>query len=220
MRVLLRNIRAGYLLLACAIALPSFPVDAAAQNTASIKPKQPVTATACKPEPGKQHFVEFRSRTAASYGHSFVFFGKLAGPGKFGKFQVAGLHPRGDDPEVYMQGHVIPVPSETGASYGDLDEQYMTARYCVVLSEAEYNKLASFIRGLQARSTEWHAPTKNCNGFIGDIAKSIGLLAPPSPILLPEHYVGLIKELNQGKTSLPSSSSSASLMPNWSWPSR
>jgi hypothetical protein len=220
MRDALNRVRTGWLLLACVLWMPAFSGEAAAQNTASIKPKQPVTATACKPEPGKQYFVEFRSRTAASYGHSFVFFGKLAGPGKFGKFQVAGLHPRGDDPEVYMQGHVIPVPSETGASYGDLDEQYMTARYCVVLTEAEYNKLASFIRGLQARSTEWHAPTKNCNWFIGEIASSTGLTAPPSHILLPEHYVSLMKDLNSGKTSLSASSTSAGLMPKWSWPTR
>jgi hypothetical protein len=144
-----------------------------------------------------------------------VFFGKLGAAGKFGQFQVAGLHPKGDDPAVYMQGHVVPVPSETGASYGDLDEQYLTARYCVVLSEAEYNKLASFIRGLQARSKEWHAPTKNCNGFIGDIARSVGLLAPPTHILLPEHYVTMMRDLNGGKTSLASASASAGLWGSW-----
>jgi hypothetical protein len=196
----------------CALALIS--PAASAQTTA--KAKQPVTATGCKAEPGKSHFVEFRSRTAASYGHSFVFFGKLGAAGKFGQFQVAGLHPKGDDPAVYMQGHVLPVPSETGASFGDLDEQYLTARYCVVLNEAEYKKLAAFIRKLQARSTEWHAPTKNCNGFIGDVAQSIGLLAPPTPLLLPEHYVTLIRDLNGGKTALSSASASAGLFGSWS----
>jgi hypothetical protein len=195
----------------CMLALSSLTVFAQTGAKAGAKIKQPVTATACKPEPGKSHFVEFRSRTAASYGHSFVFFGKLGAAGKFGQFQVAGLHPKGDDPAVYMQGHVVPVPSETGASYGDLDEQYLTARYCVVLSEAEYNKLALYIRGLQARSKEWHAPTKNCNGFIGDIARSVGLLAPPTHILLPEHYVTMMRDLNGGKTSLAAESASAGL---------
>lgn len=189
-----------------------------AQSTAkpNAKAKQPVTASGCKAEPGKSHFVEFRSRTAASYGHSFVFFGKLGAAGKFGQFQVAGLHPKGDDPAIYMQGHVVPVPSETGASFGDLDEQYLTARYCVVLNEAEYNKLAVFIRKLQARSTEWHAPTKNCNGFIGEVAQSVGLLAPPTPLLLPEHYVTLIRDMNGGKTALSSASASAGQWGSWS----
>ena len=195
----------------CAFAL----ISPAASAQTAAKAKQPVTASGCKAEPGKSHFVEFRSRTAASYGHSFVFFGKLGAAGKFGQFQVAGLHPKGDDPAVYMQGHVVPVPSETGASFGDLDEQYLTARYCVVLSEAEYNKLALFIRGLQARSKEWHAPTKNCNGFIGDIAKSVGLVAPPTHILLPEHYVTMMRDLNGGKTALSSASASAGLFGSW-----
>ena len=35
-----------------------------------------------------------------------------------------------------MMGHILPVAAETGASYGDLDEQFMTARFCVTLTEA------------------------------------------------------------------------------------
>ncbi len=181
---------------------------AQAQFGPNEKIKQPVTAAACKPQPGKTHFIEFRSRTAASYGHSFVLHGKLGPGGRFAKFEVAGLHPKGYDPEVYMQGHVMPVPAETGASWGDLDEQYLTARYCVVLSEAEYQRASAFIRRLQATSREWHAPTNNCNSFIGDVARHMGLLAPPTPILLPEHFVGMIKDLNGNTAVLPGSARS------------
>lgn len=177
---------------------------AMAQSPAD-KIKQPVTAAACKPQPGKPYFIEFRSRTAASYGHSFLLHGKLGAPGKFDKVEVAGLHPQGYDPAVYMQGHIMPVRAETGASWGDLDEQYLTARYCVVLSEPEYKRASTFIRRLQATSKEWHAPTNNCNSFIGDIARHMGLLAPPTPVLLPEHYVTLIKDLNGNSATLPGS---------------
>ena len=180
----------------CAFALLSTLGGSPAAAQGAVKIKEPVTAAACTPLPGKPYFVEFRARTAASYGHSFVFFGKLGTGGKFGKFQVAGLHPKGDDPAVYMQGHMVPVPAETGASNGDLDEQYLTARYCVVLNEAEYNKAAAFIRQLQARSKEWHAPTNNCNNFIGDIARSIGLKAPLTAVLYPEVFVNQIRDLN------------------------
>lgn len=177
-----------------AVLLSATPAHA--QSRAKIK--EPVTATACKPEPGKSHYVEFRSRTAASYGHSFVLFGKLGTGGKFASVQVAGLHPKGDDPAVYMQGHVVPVPSETGASDGDLDEQYMTARFCVVLNEPDYNRIVGFIRRLQVRETEWHAPTKNCNYFIGEIASELGMIAPPTPVLYPETYVNAIRDMNDG----------------------
>ena len=191
--------------------LAAFAMSASAAHAQfgpNEKIKQPVTAAACKPQPGKPYFVEFRSRTAASYGHSFVLHGKLGANGRFGKFEVAGLHPKGYDPNVYMQGHVMPVPADTGASWGDLDEQYLTARYCVVLSEAEYQRTAAYIRRLQATSKEWHAPTNNCNSFIGDVARHMGLLAPPTPILLPEHFVGLIKDLNGNAATLSGSSRS------------
>jgi hypothetical protein len=187
---------------ACLLALP------AQAQSPKDKIKQPVTAAGCKPQPGKAYFVEFRARTAASYGHSFVLHGKLGAPGKFAKFEVAGLHPKGYDPAVYMQGHVMPVAAETGASWGDLDEQYLNERYCVVLNEAEYQRTAAYIRKLQATSKEWHAPTNNCNSFIGDIARHMGLLAPPTPILLPEHFVGMIRELNRNATELKSSAGS------------
>ena len=191
--------------------LAAFAMSASAAHAQfgpNEKIKQPVTAAACKPQPGKPYFVEFRSRTAASYGHSFVLHGRLGANGRFGKFEVAGLHPKGYDPNVYMQGHVMPVPADTGASWGDLDEQYLTARYCVVLSEAEYQRTAAYIRRLQATSKEWHAPTNNCNSFIGDVARHMGLLAPPTPILLPEHFVGLIKDLNGNAATLSGSSRS------------
>jgi hypothetical protein len=176
-----------------------------------------VTATGCTPEKGKPYFVEFRSRTAVSYGHTFLFFGKLGNGNRFGKFEVAGLHPKGDDPGVYMQGHAVPVPSETGASDGDLDEQYLTARYCVVLTEAEYKKVVTFIRELQAKSTTWHAPTKNCNTFAGEVAQSIGLKAPVGGILLPEHYVSMLRTMNGAKeVSAPAQNFMGMPMNSWS----
>jgi hypothetical protein len=57
--------------------------------------------------PGHPYFVEFRARTAASYGHAFVFYGKLTPEGQFAWVEVAGLHPAGDT-TAYMLGHVIP----------------------------------------------------------------------------------------------------------------
>lgn len=158
-----------------------------------------VTAVGCTPEKGKPYFVEFRSRTAVSYGHTFLFYGKLGTGNKFGRFEVAGLHPEGDDPAVYIKGHAVPVPSETGASEGDLDEQYLTARYCVVLTEEEFRKISAFIKDLQARSTTWHAPTKNCNTFAGEVATALGLKAPIGGILLPEHYVSMLRAMNGAK---------------------
>jgi hypothetical protein len=183
-------------------------LPAEAQRPGAKVIREPVTAAACKPEPGKQYFVEFRSRTAASYGHSFLFHGKLGGGNKFAKFDVAGLHPRGEDPAVYMQGHMMPVPAETGVSDGDLDEQYLTARYCVVMSEPEYIRVSAYIRRLQTTNKEWHAPTKNCNYFLGEVAEYMKLKAPPTAFLYPESYVNMLRDLNESTGSI------GSVMPN------
>jgi hypothetical protein len=139
------------------------------------------------------YYVDFRARTAASYGHAFVWFGKTSER----QVEVAGLHPKGDV-LPYVLGHLIWVPSETGASYGDLDEQYLTASYRVYLSEADAKKVFSYIKHLQATSPVWNAETTNCTSFIGRIASFMGL-ETPFHIMLPEDYVNQLKALNGGR---------------------
>jgi hypothetical protein len=160
--------------------------------------KMPVSQTGCKAAmaPGKPYFVEFRSRGAQSYGHTFVFFGRLGAGNRFASYSVAGLHPKGEDPSTYIQGHWAPVAAETGVSYGDLDEQYLTARFCVTLTEAEYRKAVAFIKNLQATKKTWHASTYNCNSFASDIAKHIGLDSPNPNMYLPETFINRLAQDN------------------------
>ena len=179
-------------------------VAAASANPSSAKPsasaiKKPVSAQGCAGASGggKPYFVEFRSRTAASYGHTFVFYGRLGGGNRFGPFQVAGLHPAGDSAATYMAGHVVPVAAETGVSDGDLDEQYLTARWCVPLSEAEYGKVVAAVKRLQATKKTWHAMGYNCNAFAGEIAQAVGLKIPSGHLVYPEVYINSLRELNR-----------------------
>ncbi len=168
--------------------------------------RMPVSSVGCRNarQPGKPYFVEFRSRTAVSYGHTFVFYGRLGDGNRFASYKVAGLHPKGDDPAVYMQGMMVPVPSETGASWGDLDEQYLTGRFCVALSEAEYRKLESAINQLKATKTTWHATTYNCNAFAADVARAISLDPPNPNMYLPETFIKRMAELNpRGRAASP-----------------
>jgi hypothetical protein len=159
---------------------------------------QPVTATDCRTSvrPGHPYFVEFRSRTAASYGHAFLFHGRLTGDGHFARVEVAGLHPAGDSGTVYMMGHVLPVAAETGASYGDLDEQFMTARFCVTLTEAEYVRVLSYIKQQQASSPLWNAMTINCTAWVGNIARFMGYKVPGNHLQVPEDYINEMHRLN------------------------
>src|SRR3954451_10942567 len=60
------------------------------------------------------YFIEFRSRAAQSYGHTFAVYGRVGQ--KITADQVVGLHPFTESPIPWMAGHLILVPSETGAS--------------------------------------------------------------------------------------------------------
>lgn len=150
-----------------------------------------------------RYFVDFRARTAASYGHAFVWYGRLNEHGKVDKIDVAGLHPASDSPVPYILGHIMPVPAETGKSYGDLDEQYLTANYRVYLSEADAKKVFAYIQHKQANSPFWFNGVYNCTAFIADIAAYMGLRTPPTATwMYPETMVNALKEINHGREEI------------------
>ncbi len=153
------------------------------------------------PKLADPYYVEFRSRYAQSYGHAFVVFGRGNGPGKkISPNQIAGLHPATDSPVPFWVGHVIPVASETGASEGDTDEIYVSARYRVLLTKPEYDKVVAYIRKLQKTKTLWQEMVYNCNSFVGDIAAYMGLKTPLSSLVLPQTYITELRDLNNGRT--------------------
>jgi hypothetical protein len=75
----------------------------------------------------------------------------------------------------------------------------MTAHYCVTLTEAEYNKVAAYLKQLQSSHSTWHGTTYNCNSFGMDIAKFIGLDAPNPNANLPKDLITKLAELNKNK---------------------
>jgi hypothetical protein len=149
-----------------------------------------------------RYFVEFRSRYALSYGHTFLVYGRLNDKGEVGELSdknVAGFHPAGLGSELWMIGHAVPVPAETGPSDGDLEEEYVSARYRVYLSENEYARAAAHINAKRAKGGLWHAATYNCNLWVGEIATFMGLKAPSSHWIYPASYINEMKRLNTGE---------------------
>ena len=138
------------------------------------------------------YYVDFRARTAASWGHAFVWYGKTSQR----EVEVAGLTPTGDT-LTYVLGHLTFVPSETGASYGDLDPEYLTASYRVYLNEPDAKRVFAYIKKLQASSPVWNAETFNCTSFIGSLASFMGLKVPMR-WQRPEEYVNNLKTMNGG----------------------
>jgi len=183
----------------CAVAItagleiqPANAQDTAASR-ASVKPDAQATDRAI-------YYVDFRARTAASYGHAFVWYGRTDQK----QIEVAGLHPATESVIPYILGHVIPVPSETGKSYGDLDDDYLTASYRVYMTEPEAKRVFAYIKHLQATSPVWNAATYNCVAFIQDIARYMGLRVPGNHLLYPEDWVNNLKQINGGRRYMSS----------------
>jgi len=162
--------------------------------------------------PSHRYFVEFRARNAASYGHMYVMYGEVNARREVIRSEIAGLFPAGDSRtcencSVYYWtiGHVIPVPSEIGASDGDLEEQYVLARYRVWVSAAQYEKLIAYINDRKAHLGAWHVALNNCVTFGKDVAVILNLKLPPlmqiSPIVVmtPQAVVEWIRDANGGE---------------------
>jgi hypothetical protein len=171
----------------------SEPINAG-QPVVAPEAAQPSPAKAA-PSFGKPYYIEFRARSAQSYGHTFSIHGRLNG-GKIATKTVSGLHPATESPVPWMVGHLVMVPSETGASDGDTEDQYVTARFRVTLSQDEYKRVTAYIKDLEKKSPLWHAVLYNCNAYIGDIARFMGMETPSSTMLMPAEYIDGLRDLN------------------------
>lgn len=174
---------------------PRFVSNARDGGTAVAAPSRGAAFAASQ---DKRHFIEFRSRYALSYGHSYVVFGRTNKSGAMINPEVAGLAPATNSEVPYVLGHFVPVPAETGWSDGDLEERYRSASWRVMLTDAEYRQVVADIRKLQARSKTWNATFYNCNAFVASIANSMGYRAP-SKWLRPQQFITTLREMNTGR---------------------
>lgn len=192
--------------LALALAAGLNASDASARSkhvsVASVGAQVPATLSENKADrtsPRLPYYIDFRARTAASYGHAFIWYGRTGDQ----KVEVAGLHPATDSVIPYIIGHLIPVPAETGASYGDLDEEYLLASYRIYLTEAQAQTIFAYIKDKEAKSLLWHAPTYNCVMFISNVASFIGLKTPGSHLLYPDDWVKQLAAMNGFRKTAP-----------------
>jgi hypothetical protein len=159
--------------------------------------------------PQWRYFVEFRARNAVSYGHMYVMFGEVNGRHEIVKSEVAGFFPAGDERDCvncsvynWTIGHVLPVPSEIGASDGDLEEQYVLARFRVWVDAQQYQSLVAWINERKAQKRPWNAFFSNCVTFGRDVASFLKVKLPtliafaPSVVMYPKDVVDSMREAN------------------------
>jgi hypothetical protein len=191
------------LLALSAFEMPASAAPADKSKATSEARQRPAKAKAKSSRSKGGYFIEFRSRYALSYGHSFVIFGRMSPSGKMINPEVAGLHPKSNSVVPYMLGHIIPVPAETGASDGDLEDEYKSANWRVMVSKPEYDKVVAYIRKKQKSSPVWHAAVYNCNAFAADIARFMGYKTP-NIWLMPQDFMTKLREWNGGPNAIGS----------------
>ncbi len=179
------------------------PVPLNEAETARFTAAEPARSTraarqgrAAQAQVEARYYVEFRARDAQTYGHTYVMFGQLGPNDQPLTKDIAGLHPASESAVPYTIGHFIPVQSETGPARGDGDDRYLLARHRIIVDKARYDEIVAVIREMQATSPSWHAVLYNCNAFIGDIARRIGLEAPGNSLALPQDYISELHRLN------------------------
>jgi len=147
-----------------------------------------------KPPPGRAgYFVDFRSRPAYLFGHSFIVYGRLDERGKPVETHRAGIYPI-DGQAGLIMGSVWPVR----ASVRGVDEDYKeraSNSYRRRLSAAQYAKLLRVVGGLKRSEREWNLLFKNCNDFAIEVAKGMDMTTPPS-WLPPYYFVDGLRLLN------------------------
>jgi hypothetical protein len=142
---------------------------------------------------GGQYFIEFRARYAWDYGHTFIVHGRVGEP--LTKANFAGLSPAGDDATAWVVGHYVPVPAETGWTDGDLEDNYISARYRVYMNKAQYDRVMVFVRQLQQQARV-ECGIVYCNAFVCDIAQYMGLRVPKSTLIYPKVFINNFRQIN------------------------
>jgi hypothetical protein len=84
-------------------------------------------------------------------------------------------------------------------SDGDLEEQYIIARFRVWIDADQYQRLSAYIKERKAQKGPWNALFANCAIFGRDVASFLDLkMSPPAAmgLLYPQRMVEAIREAN------------------------
>lgn len=143
--------------------------------------------------PGDRYFVDFRARRGALLGHNFIVYGRLGPQGRPLDVEYAGNYPA-DGPMGLIVGSVIPVRTRIGPVKGDFTDPAAIV-YRRKLTAAQFARLKWTVRQIRATEHHWHLVFFNCNDFVVEVTRSIGLRSP-SPWLLPHAFVAELRALN------------------------
>jgi hypothetical protein len=139
------------------------------------------------------YFIDFRARRGALLGHNFIVYGRLGAQGQLLDVEYAGNHPA-DGQLGLILGSVLPVRTKIGAVKEDFTDR-ATIIYRRRLTASQFAQLKATVRNIRAREHYWQLVLFNCNDFVVEVTRSLGLRTP-SPWLPPHAFIAELRELN------------------------
>jgi hypothetical protein len=140
------------------------------------------------------YYVEFRVAVDGVYGHSYIAYGRLNAVGQPATATYADIHPTGSIPSMVL-GHFIPTEAATTPEKDTLGRK-IANRFRRLLTAAEYHRLNSIIARVRAARHAWSVLAYNCNDFVADVARGIGMQAPTT--LLPCYdFIPKLQAMNE-----------------------
>jgi hypothetical protein len=168
---------------ACFFAAPSGAVSiGAAAQAQTIQPKD------------YPYYIEFRVAVDGVYGHSYIAYGRLDSLGRPMTTTYADIHPTGDLPSMVL-GHLFPMEAATIPEKDTLHYE-IASHFRQPLTAAEYGTLQSVIDHIRAAHHSWSVLAYNCNDFVADVARGIGMQSP-STLLLPYDFIPRLQVINE-----------------------
>jgi hypothetical protein len=190
-------LRATAWALVCGLLLSA---PAAAQNADTAKTNGTAAASASSnASTSGGYYIEFRAAEIGTYGHSYVVYGRLDARGRPASASYADLHPMGNY-AIMALGHLVPVPANTVWD-PDVLKLPIASKYRRNLSSSQYHKLLAAVRETRKNANPvWNALFNNCNTYIAELAKAIGLRVP-TQFQVSYAFVPALRELNESNAS-------------------
>ena len=140
------------------------------------------------------HYVEFRVAVNGTYGHSYIAYGRLNALGQPATAAYADIHPTGDLPSMVL-GHFIPVDATTTPEKDTLGRE-IASRFQRPLTAVQYQRLGVIVAHARATGHARSILGYNCNDFVADVARGIGMQTPTT-LSLPYDFIPTLKAMNE-----------------------
>ena len=166
-------------------------VAAAPAGAASTGAAAPTPVTEAE---GYAYYVEFRVAVDGVYGHSYIAYGHLDSLGRTATATYADIHPTGDSLSATL-GHFFPMEAATIPERDTLGYK-IAGRFRRPLTAVEYDRLKLVISHIRAARHSWSVLAYNCNDFVADVARGMGMQTPTT-LSLPYDFIPRLQAINE-----------------------